>query len=76
MPTKLVPVNFRRGAGIQAFLLDARQKHAGMTSWGMDTLFRGAVLRQHILMVCAFADGPDNFVSEADPVWPWNNFVP
>jgi hypothetical protein len=28
---KLVPASFNRGAGIQAFSLDSRQKHAGMT---------------------------------------------
>ena len=43
MPAKPVPAIFRRGADIQAFLLDSRQslspqalggEHAGMTSWG------------------------------------------
>ena len=34
MPAKPVPAIFGRGAGIQVFLLDSRQKHAGMTSWG------------------------------------------
>ena len=33
MPAKHVPAGFRRGAGIQTFLLDSRQKHAGMTRW-------------------------------------------
>jgi len=32
MPAKLVPAGFRRGADIQAFPLNSRQKHAGMTN--------------------------------------------
>ena len=37
-------------AGIQAFFLDSRYKHAGMTYGDMVTQFRGAVLREQLLM--------------------------
>ena len=43
MPAKHVPASFRRGAGIRAFLLDSRQKHAGMTPGdnGHSILYKG-----------------------------------